>query len=72
VHDVQGFRSATDSSWGRRPVHTTRRHRKQRLNLISKPFWVAGPDQMSDVFTKALDKTSFLRCRGRSLGIPGC
>jgi len=45
--------------------------REQCLNLISKPVWVAGTDQMADIFTNALDKTSFLRCRGKLLSIPG-
>ena len=37
--------------------------REQYLNHISTPVWVRTDQQVADIFTKALDKTTFLRFR---------
>jgi len=44
------------------------RVREQCANGVSKPVWLAGTDLAADVFTKALDKTTFLRHRAVLLG----
>jgi len=42
--------------------------REQCANGVSKPVWLASTDLVADLFTKALDKTSFLRHRAVLLG----
>jgi hypothetical protein len=42
--------------------------REQCANGVSKPVWLAGADLPADIFTKALDKTSFLRHCASLLG----
>ena len=42
--------------------------REQCANSVSKPVWLAGTDLVADVFTKALDKTTFLGYRAVLLG----
>jgi hypothetical protein len=42
--------------------------REQCANGVSKPVWLVGADLLADIFTKALDKTSFLRHRASLLG----
>ena len=44
--------------------------REQYLNLISVPEWIETASQVADVFTKALDKTTFLRFRALLLNVP--
>ena len=43
--------------------------REQYINRVSQPVWVATTEQVADVFTKALDKTTFLKFRGALLNI---
>ena len=43
--------------------------REQYLNKVSKPVWVETREQVADIFTKALDKTTFLRLRAMLLNI---
>ena len=43
--------------------------REQYLNKISTPMWISTTDQVSDIFTKALDKTTFLRFRALLLNL---
>jgi transposase InsO family protein len=42
--------------------------REQCANGVSKPVWLSTTDLSADLFTKALDKTSFLRHRASLLG----
>ena len=44
--------------------------REQHINRISTPVWVRTDQQVADVFTKALDKTTFLRFRALLLNQP--
>ena len=44
--------------------------REQFLKRISYPTWVATKHQVADIFTKALDKTSFLKFRDALLNNP--
>ena len=43
--------------------------REQYLNRISEPKWIGTLEQVADIFTKALDKTSFLKFRALLLNI---
>ena len=43
--------------------------REQYLDRVSCPFWVRITDQVADIFTKALDKTTFLRFRALLLNV---
>jgi len=45
--------------------------REQCTNGVSMPVWLAGTDLVADVFTKALNKTTFLRHRAILLGSTG-
>ena len=49
-----------------RTMHIERRHLKIR-ELVSdgaiKVYKIPGDDNLADIFTKALDKTKFLKCR---------
>ena len=44
--------------------------REQYLDLVSKPVWIETFNQVADIFTKALDKTTFLKFRGALLNMP--
>ena len=43
--------------------------REQFLSLVSKPVWVSTVEQVADIFTKALDKTTFLKFRAALLNM---
>ena len=43
--------------------------REQYLNRVSEPKWIGTLEQVADIFTKALDKTSFLKFRAMLLNI---
>jgi hypothetical protein len=42
--------------------------REQYLNLVSMPFWIGTSQMIADIFTKPLDKTTFLKFRDMLLG----
>ena len=44
--------------------------RDQYLNRVSEPNWIGTELQVADIFTKALDKTTFLKFRAMLLNIP--
>ena len=44
--------------------------RDQYLNRVSEPNWIRTELQVADIFTKALDKTTFLKFRAMLLNIP--
>jgi hypothetical protein len=43
--------------------------REQYLSRISTPWWVSTTEQIADIFTKALDKTTFLKFRAAILNM---
>ena len=43
--------------------------REQYLSRISTPWWVSTTEQIADIFTKALDKTTFLKFRAALLNM---
>ena len=43
--------------------------REQYLNQISTPSWIETVNQVADIFTKALDKTTFLKFRAVLLNV---
>ena len=44
--------------------------REQWLDKVSKPEWIATTYNVADIFTKPLDKTTFLKFRAGLLNIP--
>ena len=44
--------------------------REQWLNKVSKPEWIATTYNVADIFTKPLDKTTFLKFRAGLLNLP--
>ena len=43
--------------------------REQFINKISEPIWIGTSEQIADIFTKALDKTTFLKFRALLLNV---
>ena len=42
---------------------------EQFLDLVSTPIWIETTVQVADIFTKALDKTTFLKFRAALLNL---